>query len=157
VSLQTSTRELIAVPALRWLENARIPRNAAALMAVLSFSEASQQAGHDILRRLSDSEWEKLLAIANSGAITLVAGTLCHNDLSPRVRPRIDRDIARNAERLSRLRSELTAVARQLEAERVEFLLLKGFSLGPEYTLDPRLRMHTDLDLFVPRDSVQRA
>ncbi len=126
-------------------------------MAALSFSEDSRQAGHGILRNLSDSEWEKLLDFTNSGGITLVAGTLCRDDLPPRLRQRIDRDISRNRERLRRLRSELMAVSQRLETERTQFLLLKGFSLGHEYIFDPGLRMHFDIDLFVPPDSVQQA
>jgi hypothetical protein len=69
----------------------------------------------------------------------------------------MDRYIPRNTERLARLRAELALVSRRLESEHIEFLLLKGFSLGPEYTLDPRLRMHYDFDLFVPEQSAEAA
>ena len=117
----------------------------------------SRQAGHAILRSLTDPEWEQVFDFTNTGGVTLLAATLCRRDLSPKLAERIDRDISRNTERLRRLRSELDVVSRQLEADDIEFLLLKGFSLGPEYTPDPWLRMHYDLDLFVPADSVQRA
>ncbi len=114
-------------------------------------------AGHAILRNLTDSQWEEVLHFTNSGGITLLAATLCRDDLPPGLAHRVDRDIHRNTERLRRLRSELITVSRQLEGEQIEYLLLKGFSLGPEYTLDPRLRMHADIDLFVPPALVQRA
>src|SRR5580700_8706489 len=108
-------------------------------MAALSFSEDSMHAGHAILRNLTDSEWEEVLHFTSSNGITLLTATLCRDDLPPGLAQRIDRDIDRNTERLRRLRSALTTVSGQLDAEQIDYLLLKGFSLGPEYTLDPRL------------------
>jgi predicted MFS family arabinose efflux permease len=144
-------------PPLRWLQNPHIPRNVAAALAGLSFREDVREQGCTILRELSDAEWEALLEFTHQSAITLVLGASCRKDLPAWVRDRIDRYIARNTERLARLRAELALVSRRLESDHIEFVLLKGFSLGPEYTLDPRLRMHYDFDLFVPEHSVAAA
>ena len=55
-------------------------------------------------------------------------------------------------------RSELTTVvATSPRQNKSTICFSKRFSLGPEYTLDPRLRMHADIDLFVPAVLVQRA
>ncbi len=158
--LLNHTRELTAAPVaapLRWLRNTRIPRNVAAVLASLSFPEDVRQQGRTILGALADSEWKSLLDFTDHSAITLILGASCRDDLAAWVRDRIGGDIARNTERLARLRSELALVSERLASERIEFLLLKGFSIGPEYTLDTRLRMHYDFDLFVPEESIRSA
>jgi MFS family permease len=160
VPLLNHTGELtssLVAPQLRWLENARIPRSVAAVLAGLSFPADVREQGCTILAALDDSEWKSLLAFADQSAITLILGASCRENLPAWVRDRIDRNIARNTERLARLRSELALVSERLKAEHIEFVLLKGFSLGPEYTLDTRLRMHYDFDLLVPEESIQRA
>jgi Uncharacterised nucleotidyltransferase len=160
VSLLPTKLELTAAsiaPPLRWLENPRIPRNVAAALAAMSFPDDVRGQGRAILGVLSDSEWKSLLEFADRSAITLVLGESCREDLPTWLRDRIDRDITRNTERLARLRSELALVSDRLESEHIEFVLLKGFSVGPEYTLDPRLRMHYDFDLFVPQESIESA
>jgi len=160
VPLLNQTRELTAAPVgppLRWLENPRIPRHVAAVMAALSFPDDVRQQGCAALGSLSDSGWKRSLDFTRHAAITLVLGASCRESLPAWVRDGIDRDITRNTERLARLRSELSLVSERLGAERIEFVLLKGFSVGPEYTLDPRLRMHYDFDLFVPQESIESA
>jgi MFS family permease len=147
----------LVAPQLRWLQNPQIPRNVAAALAGLSFPKDVRQQGCTILGQLSDTEWETLLDFARQSAITLVLGASCRENLPAWVRDRIDRYVARNTERLGRLRAELALISQRLESEHLEFVLLKGFSLGPEYTLDPRLRMHYDFDLFVPERSVEAA
>jgi hypothetical protein len=123
----------------------------------LSFPDDLRRQGRAVLGNLSDSEWKRSLAFTEHAAVTLILGASCRETLPAWVRDRIDRDIARNTERLARLRSELALVSERLGAERIEFVLLKGFSVGPEYTLDPRLRMHYDFDLFVPQESIESA
>jgi MFS family permease len=157
VTFSIPSLEIVAGAQVSWLGNAHIPRPAAALMAALSVSEDSRQAGRAILRRLTHQEWEQVFDFTNTGGITLLAATLCREELAPELAGRIDRDISRNTERLRRLRSELDGISRRLAEDNIEFLLLKGFSIGPEYTLERRLRMHGDIDLFVPSSSVQRA
>ena len=142
---------------LPWLENPCIPRSVAAALAALSFPEDVREQGCTILGALDDSEWTSLFEFTRQSAITLVLGASCREDLPAWVRDRIDADITRNTERLARLRSELALVSERLRAEHIEFVLLKGFSIGPEFTLDPRLRMHYDFDLFVPEQSVEAA
>jgi MFS family permease len=163
VPLPTSTGELTAAPAAAppgWLENAHVPRYAAAAISALGFTDNLRSAGRAILRTLSDSEWKRLLAFADHMAITLLLGETCRDDLPDWVRRHMDGAILRNTERLARLRLELAGISARLDAERIPFAVLKGFSLGPEYTLDLRLRMHYDFDLFVPSelaDSAYRA
>jgi MFS family permease len=147
----------LVAPPLRWLENTRVPRNVAAALSAMSFPDDVRQQGRAVLGVLSDSEWKSLLEFANQSAITLVFGAICHEYMPAWVRDRTDRHTARNMERLARLRSELALVSERLESEHIEFALLKGFSIGPEYTLDPRLRMHYDFDLFVPGESIRSA
>jgi hypothetical protein len=124
------TAAAVALP-LPWLENPCIPRNVAAALAALSFPEDVREQGCTILGALDDSEWKSLFEFTRQSAITLVLGASCREDLPAWVRDRIDGDITRNTERLARLRSELALVSEQLRAENIEFVLLKGFSIGP--------------------------
>lgn len=126
-------------------------------MAALGFTDGARREGRAVLSALSDSEWKSLLAFTDHSAIALILAADCRDNLPAWVRERLDGAIARNTERLARLRFELAGISGRLEAQRIPFALLKGFSLGPEYTLDLRLRMHYDIDLFVPTESVDNA
>ena len=159
MSVQTPTPELTAtiIEPLDWIEDARVPRNVAAAITSLSFSDDLRRQGNAVLRALSDSEWSSLVDFTNRSGITLILGASCRDCFPESRRDQVDRDITRNAERLARLRSELALISGQLKSDEIDFLLLKGFSLGPEYTLDTRLRMHYDCDLYVPGELVDRA
>ena len=150
------TSRIVAQP-LPWLERARMPPAPAAAIAAMAFTDDQRRRGLAALAALSELEWKAVFAFAEQAGFVLVLGTACRDSLPAWARDRIDRAIARNTERLARLRAELGAVSARLEAARIDYVLLKGFSLGPEYTIDPRLRMHYDMDLFMPKESVRSA
>ena len=83
---------------------------------------------------------------------------LRHRDRLPEdVRARTDRNLAGNAERWRRIQAAYREVAAPLEAEGIEFAVLKGFSHCPCFVQDPRWRPQYDIDLLVPQDHLLRA
>ena len=135
---------------LQWEKNRRLPREVAAVLAALGFSERAQINFADF----TDAQWKTTLAFTDRAGLTLILGARFREFLPGWVRERIERNLAGNTERLLRLRSALGEIARLFASRRIEYLLLKGFSQDAGYVADPRLRMSGDLDLFTPRDSL---
>ena len=136
----------------QWHKIAGLPREVAAVLSALRFSDDAR----DALATLHENDWKKALTFADNSGLTLVWGETCRGSLPDWLRQQMDRNIARNAQRLSRLFAALTEVSAQLEAQGLDYLLLKGFAQQHGYVRDPHLRMHYDNDLFAPRETLVR-
>jgi Uncharacterised nucleotidyltransferase len=109
------------------------------------------------LAELSDEEWKKALAFADRAQLTLPLGLTSRDHLPDRVRRRIDKNLACNAERWQRTKITFQELAAAFDAEGLEFAVLKGFSHCPHFVDDPRRRWQSDLDLLFRQDDVLRA
>ncbi len=136
-----------------WEKNPRLPRGVAASLAALRFFVPAPE----LLRQLSEAEWQSTLDFLDRSSLTLLLGVLCRDFLPAWVSARIVRDIANNTERTGRLRADLVEIAAAFEARSIEYLLLKGFSHEMDYAPDPYLRVAYDLDFFAPASSLDRA
>lgn len=123
------------------------------MLGGLRFSSPQREA----LGGLTEAEWKKALAFCDRAHLTLPVGLACRDALPEPVRSRIDLNLANNALRWERTKAEYSQVARALEAEGLEFLVLKGFSQCPGFVCNPRHRAQNDLDLFLPEASVRDA
>jgi MFS family permease len=137
----------------QWHKIAGVPREAAAVLSALQFSGDARHA----LPMLHANDWKKALEFADNAGLTPVFGDTVRPSLPNWLREQMDRNIARNAERLSRLLAALIEVSARLEAQRLDYLLLKGFSQQHGYVRYPRLRMHYDNDLFAPPETLESA
>ena len=137
----------------QWEENSRLPRAVGALFAALRFSAPAP----DLLRQLSDAQWNSALYFADRSSLTLFLGVTCREYLPDWVRERIHRNLAGNTERVGRMRAMLVEVAEQLDEQHVEYLLLKGFAQEMDYSPDPYARVGYDIDLYAPPGSLSRA
>lgn len=100
------------------------------------------------LQPLTDAEWQRLLAIADEEHLTLALALRCAPVLPPTIRSRTDSDLAKNARRFAFLQEAYKEIASAFEARGVSWVVLKGFSHWPRFSLDPRHRPQYDLDLL---------
>jgi predicted MFS family arabinose efflux permease len=123
------------------------------LLEALRFRDPRQEA----LRRLSTAEWRDMLKAADEEHLTLALGLRCRSLLPEWARVRIDEDLAKNARRFAKAQEDYEEIAAALRACGVEFVVLKGFSHWPSFTLDLRHRPQYDLDLWCSPDQAVKA
>ncbi len=111
----------------------------------------------DDLRTIGGDEWHGLLPLTDRAQLTLPLGVRCRDYLPEWVRRRIDRDLANNAIRQQRIAETYQRIASALSAQRIEFMVLKGFSHYPLYCGDLAHRPQYDLDLYCPPDQIEKA
>lgn len=124
--------------------------------AVLSALRCSG-AGLGCLRELDDSQWDDLLRFSDAMHVTLAFSAASRGEGVPDwVRTRLERNVSDNSERFNRIKSAYSELAQALDAQGLEHIVLKGFSQWPGQ-IDPRSRMQSDMDLYLPRESVLAA
>lgn len=127
-----------------------------ALLTILRSLRFAGAQPHD-LRNIGDDEWGRLLPLTDRAQLTLPLGVRCRDYLPERVRRRIDANLANNAIRQQRIAETYQRIASALAAQRIEFMVLKGFSCCPLYCSDLRHRPQYDLDLYCPPDQIEKA
>jgi len=70
---------------------------------------------------------------------------------------RLQRNAADNARRFECVKAVYLEAAAALARAGLSHLVLKGFSQAPDYVTDPRLRMQSDIDIYCPREDLDRA
>jgi MFS family permease len=109
------------------------------------------------LRKVSDAEWSRVLSDWNVVRLTLPLRQVCGDELPDWVRERIDAFFADNALRFERIKDSYVRAAKTIEEAGAEHVVLKGFSLWPGYTDHPKHRPQSDIDLYIPPETVFRA
>jgi len=69
---------------------------------------------------------------------------------------RLERNMADHGSRVAAMAEEFDSINRLFEADGIEYVVLKGFALAPEYTPDARLRPAYDYDYLVLPQSMER-
>ncbi len=131
----------------------RLPRYAAALLEPLQYS--GENAG--LLSALDDAEWNNLLSFCDRAQMTLTFGRLATPFLPDWVSARIGGNMRNNAERHRQWEIAALEIANCLEARGIDFTLLKGPAHSPDFTPDPLLRAHNDIDIWCMPDAVSLA
>ena len=108
------------------------------------------------------AEWQRALPWLDSSGLALhflhKLETLDAESVLPcSVRARLQRNFADNAQRNAALAEEMRAIHAHFEARTVNFAVLKGYSLIPEYCSMPALRHQCDLDYLVAQDHLSSA
>ncbi|HEY6447244.1 MAG TPA: nucleotidyltransferase family protein [Acidobacteriaceae bacterium] len=132
---------------------ARIPREFAALMEALQVPAPST----DALLELNDSGWRKLLDVCDSAHLTLSLAQVPFAGFPGWVVERLQRNVADNARRWRRVQALYTEAADALWRARVPHVVIKGFTLAPDYVKDPRFRVQSDVDFYVPPYHIDKA
>src|SRR5262245_11553775 len=94
----------------------------AGVMAALQL----RQPRPELLRNMSDAEWRTALDFCDRSRLTLALRRRAREQMPAWVRERVDRNAARNCERLNRLRELYQTVASALKS--IEFVTLKGMA-----------------------------
>jgi len=132
---------------------ARIPREFAALMEALQVPVPST----DALLELNDMEWRKLLEVCDRAHLTLSLAQVPSAGFPRWVIERMQSNVADNARRWKRVQTLYTEAAEALRHARVPHVVIKGFTLAPDYVEDPRFRIQNDVDLYVPPYHIDNA
>lgn len=135
------------------LRATRIRRYGIAVIEALQFSGAR----FELLESLDEREWQRVLRFCDPAQLTLTLGYCCRSSLPGWVRARIDRNYCDNAKRFAQLEAVLREVADRLQAEHLEFILLKGSTHSGDFTPDPLLRATGDIDLWCLPDYLLHA
>lgn len=131
----------------------RIPHEVAALIAALQLREPDTEA----LRKLTDQQWASLLTFCDLSHLTLPLAQITTDDFPSWVLERLEKNVADNAQRFERVKATYTEAARALDAAGVEHIVIKGFTQAPDYIVDPRLRIQSDIDLYCPAEMIEPA
>jgi predicted MFS family arabinose efflux permease len=121
-----------------------LPRYAAALLEPLQFSGTSTR----LLTSLTDTEWTKVLSFCDRAQLTLTFGHFATPFLPDWVSARIAGNLTNTAERHRQWETAAIEIANCFETRGIDFALLKGPAHSPDFTPDPLLRAHGDIDLW---------
>ncbi len=135
------------------LSSARIPYEVKALIAALQMRDPNTCS----LKALTEQEWTSLLEFCELAHLTLPLAQVRTHGFPGWVIDRLETNAAYNALRFERVKSTYNEASKALKAANVDFVILKGFTQSPEYVRNPRLRAQSDLDLFCPAASIERA
>ena len=130
----------------------RIPKFAAALLEPLQFPPAG-----NALNELTAAEWADLLSFCDRAQLTLTFGHFAAPFLPDWVSARIAGNLANNVERHRQWKAAVFEIADGLETRGIDFALLKGPAHSPDFTPDPLLRAHGDIDLWCQSDAIPHA
>jgi hypothetical protein len=132
---------------------ARLPREFAAVMEALQLPASST----DWLLELNDDEWGKLLEVCDIAHLTLTLAQLSSSGFPKWVVERLHRNAADNARRRKRIQALYAEAAEALHRARVPHVVLKGFTLAPDYVEDASFRIQNDLDFYIPPHLIDKA
>src|SRR5215471_6022507 len=109
----------------------------------------------------SEADWEKAFAWLDLSGLALYLRDRLERvnslDIVPAcVRERLDRCQAENRLRVQAMTEEFKALNAMFKSEAIENLVLKGFSLCPDYCADPAIRTQYDHDFLIRSDSISR-
>ena len=119
----------------------------------------------DCLARLGSfglGDWQRTLPWLDDSGLALyllerISHSEFHNAFPVRIEARLRRNLASNQQRVAEMKREFASLNLGLEAAGVEYAVLKGFALAPDYCPDAALRTQYDYDYLVHPKSVKIA
>lgn len=132
---------------------ARIPREFAAAIEALQLAGSNT----DSLIGLNDAEWQRLLDVCDCAHLTLSLAQLPTTGFPTWAVERLERSVADNSLRSKRVQALYSEAAEALQRARVPHVVIKGFTLAPDYVSDPRFRVQNDLDFYIPPHHIETA
>jgi len=133
--------------------NERVSEIPSFLLGALQF----QNARRETLRKVPDSEWQRVLSDWHVVRLTLPLRQVCGGEVPAWVCERIDVFLADNALRFERIKNVYSRAVKALEEAGTDHVVIKGFSLWPGYTDHPKYRPQSDIDLYCPPETASRA
>ena len=126
-----------------------------------SFYAVKDEQAADRLREFSERDWRKLGSWMQASGIGLyflaeLGKRGIKHAIPEEILRGLSQNLADNRERNAALRSEFTRLNAAFRESGLDFLNVKGISLGAEYCQDPALRQQFDLDFWLREDQAQR-
>ncbi|QNI37653.1 nucleotidyltransferase family protein [Edaphobacter albus] len=137
----------------RLSNNSVIPMEIKALMAALHLTNRQ----FDGLRELSDEQWQRLFHFSDLAHVSLSLAALGIEGLPVWVADRLQKNLEDNRRRFQRVRDTYTEAAKTLRSAGVDFIVIKGFTLAPDFVPAPWLRQQSDIDLYCAPQDIARA
>src|SRR5580698_4089667 len=133
---------------------------AEAIIGCLQLSGTSADFGR--LARFSPLDWERTVGWIDRAGLTLYVLEKLRDRgasevLPPQVLARFEQNLADNSCRVDHLLYETGCINEKLDQAGVQYVVIKGFSLWPEFCSNPYLRTQCDLDYLVARRSLSAA
>jgi hypothetical protein len=133
---------------------------AEAIIGCLQLSGTSYDFGQ--MARFSARDWERTMGWIDRAGLTLylverLKACGATEVLPPRVLARFEQNLADNRCRVDHLLYETGCINEKLDHADVQYAVIKGFSLWPEFCSSPYLRTQCDLDYLVATRSLRSA
>lgn len=104
-----------------------------------------------------DLDSDAWFELADREHVTLAIAARGSDGMPDAVEQRLTSSLAANSVRFERIRDAYREIAARFAEERIEHVVLKGFSHWPCYTANPRHRPQYDLDLWCRDEDVEHA
>lgn len=124
-----------------------------AMLKALQFENAS----NDAFKKLTDGEWHEMLEFGDLAHLTLYLADVLREVAPDWVIARLGSNLADNKVRSLSIKNEYIEIARTLKKAEVTYLLIKGFTLYPEFVDNEYLRFQSDIDFYCSKDAMDRA
>jgi len=133
---------------------------AEAIIGCLGLSGASYDFG--TMARFSPLDWERTVGWIDRAGLTLylmerLRACAATEVLPPSVLARFEGNLADNRCRVDHLLYETRCIDEKFDQAGVQYVVIKGFSLWPEFCSNPYLRTQCDLDYLVAKPSLRSA
>jgi hypothetical protein len=130
-----------------------VPNEVTALLNALRLDRPA----YDGLRVIDDARWDSLLRFSDLAHLTLPLAMQHISGLPDWVSKRLAKNLADNTVRFERVKSTYLEIANALEEAGVDHIVIKGFTLAPDYVESPHLRQQSDLDIYCRPEDIVRA
>lgn len=131
-------------PTLKSAAGLVVPPEAAALYAALHRRDTIED-----LRFLTDKQWDWLLRFSDLAHLTLPLARASSVKLPEWVRVRLDSNLCDNRDRFRRIKATYQEADMCMRQAGIDYLLVKGFTLAPDFVDYPWLRQQSDLDFYI--------
>jgi hypothetical protein len=111
----------------------------------------------DLLKTIPESSWPRLLRLTDDARLTLPLALRCGDALPPSIRERMAGNLRSNARRHAKMLADWDEIVGSLQAQGIDFLVLKGLTNWPWFVDEPWHRPQYDFDLYCPAGSIGAA
>lgn len=109
------------------------------------------------LTAFTDQQWDRLLRFSDLAHLTLPLARATSLKLPDWVRDRLDTNLSDNRDRFRMVKATYQEAENCLKQAGVEYLVIKGFTLAPNFVEYPWLRQQSDLDLYCESGQLELA
>jgi hypothetical protein len=135
------------------LLTANVSEHFAAVVEALQFQGASA----DALRSLDDAGWQKTLQLCDDLHLALPLGLKAWRGFPNWVSDRLHGNLADTVQRFDLVQSTYRETAAALNKAGTPHVVLKGFTLAPDFVPAPQFRSQCDIDIYTLNEHVGRA